>query len=61
MRTLSDKKVKLDMCDCDKEAYWEEDIKESIKKLKEEIVNDDLYNGVRIKQMIDKHIGRELT
>ena len=31
--TLYDKKVKLDMCDCDKEAYWEEDVKEAVRKL----------------------------
>ena len=34
---LSDKEVKLDMCDCDKEAYWAEDIQEFIRRLKKDV------------------------
>ena len=40
--SLSNKKVQLDMCDCDKECYWPEDVKEAVQNVLDKIIEETL-------------------
>ena len=59
--SLNDKIVKLDMCDCDKECYWPEDVKEAVKELKD-VINRNAFGNLIIfnNKIIDSIFGEKL-
>ena len=65
--SLSEKEVKLDMCDCDKECYWPEEVREAVLRLKKELSGENIYDvydmntSEAVIELIDEIFGEKLT